>query len=390
MLIKPVQRICKYPMMMEELTKFYDKASPIYTELRDGIVAINSIVEQVNEAERREDNLSVVSDLEGRVEDWKGYSINSFGELFLHDSFVMSTTGVERVLLIYLFEHILICCKEVSDKDKRRTQKHRSNALQLKGRIFLFSIHSVVDTSREGNSSLTIYWRDVALENFSLACRSEEQLRLWKTTMERLIQRTKERPADQSQVSPTALQMQRSITSQHGADSYESEDDTTLQRRGRYSEGSSLTASMQQEKTAGTLSYRKTYDGGASRPRTGIKKTSSGSGDYQTELIEGMERSATIGPHHHHRRQGTSGSGSTLGDPGDAAVSRGRASPMASVPYFAQQSVPPVPPVYRGEGEGSMPPPYQHRAPGMLGTGSTMPTAFSSAISPITPNVVGA
>ncbi|KAJ2797153.1 Guanine nucleotide exchange factor for Cdc42p, partial [Coemansia helicoidea] len=377
---------------MKEGFMVYEPYCANYARASKLCIAEEESLKQVNEAERREDNLAVVSDLEGRVEDWKGYSINSFGELYLHDSFVMSTTGVERVLLIYLFEHILICCKEVSDKDKRRTQKHRSNALQLKGRIFLFSIHSVVDTSRDSNSSLTIYWRDVALENFSLACRSEEQLRLWKSTMERLIQRTKERPAEHPQASPTALHVQRSISSQHGAESYESEDDTTLPRRGRYSEGSSLTASMQQEKTPGALSYRKTYDGGATRPRTGLKKSSSGSGDYQIELVEGMERSATIGSHHH-RRQGTGGSVSTFGDPADPAVQRGRASPMGSVPYFAQQSVPPVPPVYRGEGEGFVPPPpplsYQHKAPGTIPANQPMTTAFSSAISPITPGVAG-
>ncbi|KAJ2331166.1 Guanine nucleotide exchange factor for Cdc42p, partial [Coemansia sp. RSA 2671] len=81
MLIKPVQRICKYPMIMMELAKFYDKASPIYAELQEGITAISAIVTQVNEAERKEENLLVVAELEERVEDWKGYSISTFGEL---------------------------------------------------------------------------------------------------------------------------------------------------------------------------------------------------------------------------------------------------------------------------------------------------------------------
>ncbi|KAJ1731594.1 Guanine nucleotide exchange factor for Cdc42p [Coemansia biformis] len=389
MLIKPVQRICKYPMMMEELTKFYDKSSPIYTELRDGIAAINSIVVQVNEAKRREENLTVVSDLEGRVEDWKGYSINSFGELYLHDSFVMSTTGIERVLLIYLFEHILICCKEVSEKDKRRAQKHRSNALQLKGRIFLFSIHSVVDTSREGQSNLTIYWRDVALENFSLACRSEEQLKLWKNTMDRLIARTKEKPADDMRTSPTTMALQRSLVSQPSAESYESEDDSSMQRRGRYSEGSSLTTSMQQEKTPGSLTYRKTYDGGMNRARAGAGAKKAATSDYEIELVDGVERSATISTFHH--RQGTGGSGSTISDLADLAAPRVRASPMGGLPYFAQQSAPPVPQVYRGESDSvpPAPPPYMYKAPGTIPISLPMPMGLSSAISPVTPNVLG-
>ncbi|KAJ2081684.1 Guanine nucleotide exchange factor for Cdc42p [Coemansia sp. RSA 988] len=383
MLIKPVQRICKYPMMMEELTKFYEEASPIYAELREGISAINSIVEQVNEAERREGNLVVVGDLEVRVEDWKGYSIATFGELFLHDSFVMSTTGVERVLLIYLFENILICCKEVSEKDKRRNNKHRSNALQLKGRIFLFSIHSVVDTSREGHLSLTIYWRDVVMENFSLACRSEDQLKLWKNTMERLITRTKERAAEQSQqVSPTSASTQRSASGQHTGESYDSEDDASTPRRGRYSEGSSLTAAMQQEKSQqSSLGYRKTYDGGTNRNRGGAKKLA---GDYQSELVDGIERSATISTFH--PRQGTNGSsGSSFGESGDS-THHNRTNPMPGSSYYSKQDLPPMPPVHRNDGETTT---RTNKAPGTLPMNLPMSTGFMSAISPMTPNITG-
>ncbi|KAJ1776100.1 Guanine nucleotide exchange factor for Cdc42p, partial [Coemansia sp. RSA 1824] len=376
MLIKPVQRICRYPLMMDELTKYYDKSSPILSELHEGITAIGSIVEQVNEAERREGNLAVVSDLEERVEDWKGYSIATFGELFLHDSFVMSTTGVERVLQIYLFENILICCKEISEKDKRRMQKQRLNALQLKGRIFLFSIHSVVDTSREDHLSLTIYWRDVVMENFSLACRTEDQLKLWKGTMERLMARTKERANEQSQVSPTVVGSQRSASGHQ--DSYESEEDT-VPRRGRYSEGASLTAAMQHEKPPGALAYRKTYDG-AARAR-GAKKLA---GDYQTELAEGVERSATISTFH--RRQGTGGSSGSFGDANDQ-IRRGSPMPgahyandMPPLPPYSAYEMPPVPPVHSSA----------NKAPGTLPISSPMPTAFTSAISPMTPGPLGA
>ncbi|KAJ2485661.1 Guanine nucleotide exchange factor for Cdc42p [Coemansia sp. RSA 2320] len=386
MLIKPVQRLCKYPMIMEELTKFYDKTSPVYAELREGISAINSIVEQVNEAERKEGNLAVVSDLEDRVEDWKGYSINTFGELFLHDSFVMSTTDVKRELLIYLFENILICCKEVNEKERRRNQKHKSNALQLKGRIFLFSIHSVVDTSRDGQLSLTIYWRDVVMENFSLACRTEDQLKLWKSTMERLITRNRERAppmAEQPQGSPTTLIAHRVGSNQQYGTDYDSDEDTSVQRRGRYSEGSSLTIAMQQDKSSSSLSYRKTYDGAASRGRGGSAKKLAG--DYQSELVDGIERSATISTFH--RRQGTNGSGSSFGDAADSAPAF-QNSPMQGGPYYGKHDVPPVPvpPLHRSTGD-SVGRIHSQKAPGTLSIASPIPTAYSSSISPMTPGV---
>ncbi|KAJ2721066.1 Guanine nucleotide exchange factor for Cdc42p [Coemansia sp. Benny D115] len=405
MLIKPVQRICKYPIILDELAKFSDKESPIYEELREGIAAVNTIVEQINEAARREKNVAVVNDLEDRVEDWKGYSITTFGDLYLHDSFVMSTTGVERKLLIYLFENILICCKEVSEKEKKRNQKQKPNALQLKGRIFLISIHSVVDTSRDGRLALTIYWRDVVTENFSLACRSEEQLKQWKSTMERLMVRTRERTtaAEQAANSNAALQaQQQGMRSGAGAggNGYDSEEDVATARRGRYSEGSSLTTAMQQEKQQqNSLSYRKTYDGGAaSRSRSNNAKKLAG--DYQNELVDGVERSITIsGSSGFHRRQGTNGSGSSFGELTDP-IHRNRTSPMpngmnssgggGSGGYYNQHDMPPVPtpPFMRGPDGGNAQQQFSGRPPISTHINSPVPTAFMSSLSPMTPSVV--
>ncbi|KAJ2546651.1 Guanine nucleotide exchange factor for Cdc42p [Coemansia sp. RSA 1933] len=398
MLIKPVQRMCKYPMILEELSKFYEATSPVYLELRDGITAINSIVEQVNEAERKEANLAVVSDLEERVENWKGYSITTFGELFLHDTFVMSTTGVERELLIYLFENILICCKETSDKDKRRNQKQKSNALHLKGRIFLFSIHSVVDTTRDNQLNLTIYWRDVVMENFSLACRSEEQLRIWKSTMERLIARTREKAAsaiEGPQSSPANVQMsQRSASSQQSTE-YDSDDDATLPRRGRFSEGSSLTTSMQQEKGSHMLAYRKTYDGAGPRGRNGSTTKKQGSADYTGEQQQhhpmdgGIERSATISTFHRRLGGGSNGSNGGNMDHMDPA-NRNRGSPMPAGSLYGKGDVPPMPSFHRSEGSDgvsrSIP---SSKAPGIITINPAIPTAFSSSISPMTPGTAG-
>ncbi|KAJ1966515.1 Guanine nucleotide exchange factor for Cdc42p [Dipsacomyces acuminosporus] len=392
MLIKPVQRICKYPIMMDELTKFYDASSPVFKELKDGISAINRIVEQVNEAERKENNLAVVGELEDRVEDWKGYSISTFGELFLHDTFIMSTTGVERELLIYLFENILICCKEVTDKekDKRRTPKHRSNMLQLKGRIFLYSIHSVVDTSRDNQLSLTIYWRDVVMENFSLACRTDDQLKLWKTTMERLIARTKEKiqASDQSHANIATIPAQRMGPNQYNNGSgYESDEDLDNIRRGRYSEGSSLTAAMQQEKAQNALGYRKTYDGAGTRSRNAKKSV----GDYQSELIDGVERSMTVS---YHRRQPTNGSNSSAGDYIDH-LGRARGSPMPSNSYFNKHDLPPipVPALGRSDSDAGARSTLSPMSPGMQPMGTPVAhaatTPLSAASGPHTPLTAG-
>lgn len=435
MLIKPVQRICKYPILLDELSKCYDTSSPIYDELKEGKDAIQITVRAVNEAQRKEANLKLVSELEERVEDWKGYAIDTFGELFLNGKFVMSTGDVKRELSIYLFENILICCKDVSEKDRRRNQKHKTNGLQLKGRIFLFSIHSVVDTSRDNNFSLTIYWKDVMTENFTLMCNNEEQLKTWKSTMERLITCARQSApnadaiggARQQQPTFLSAKAHRSASGKFrhfNNPSYDSEDENTpVMRRGRYSEGSALTASMMNDNlndSQTTLTYRKTYDGSGGRGRAAKKLIgNAGQGDYQSELVEGIERSATISTFH--RRQATNGSMSSFGESGGADSPLGAGgyrgpntstSPMpgsggSGGSYYDKHEAPPVPvpPLIRGsatsESPGGIP---SNSGAGGVGGSYSMPTTslkgpgtihinnppvphanMSSTISPMTP-----
>ena len=69
---------------------------------------------------------------------------------------------------IYLFECILLCCKEVTPnktKDKKDKTKstgpkirNRSAKLQLKGRIFMTNVTDVVSVSKIGMSRMPCYF----------------------------------------------------------------------------------------------------------------------------------------------------------------------------------------------------------------------------------------
>ena len=58
-------------------------------QLPQGLEAIERITSEINEAIRKSENLEIVKDLEGRVEDWKGHKLNHFGELLLHGQFAV-------------------------------------------------------------------------------------------------------------------------------------------------------------------------------------------------------------------------------------------------------------------------------------------------------------
>ncbi|KAJ3075500.1 hypothetical protein HK102_005592, partial [Quaeritorhiza haematococci] len=194
-LIKPVQRICKYPLLLNELIKYTDAATYAYMdELKQGLSAIKRVTDQVNEAKRKEENRMLKEDLTERVEDWKGLNVAEFGELLLSDKFPMASNDIEREYLLFLFERILLCCKDLAKKKKRSNKKGKDeeqSAFALKGNIYITSITGVLDTSRPDlqQFSLKVFWKDVNdMESFTLKCRNEEQVRMWKERLERLVE----------------------------------------------------------------------------------------------------------------------------------------------------------------------------------------------------------
>lgn len=215
-LIKPVQRICKYPLLLEQLLKKTPEEAPYLPELVDGLQCIRRITDKVNETSRLQENIQIVRDLQARVEDWKGHTIATFGNLLLSDVFMVSKSDTEREYHVYLFEKILLCCKEVLPNTSKKNSKSNSllkqkhsvtptppgkkprTTLQLKGRIFINNVTnaipnnkvgSVLGSAAGGQYALHVWWRgDVDQESFSLRCKNEEQLKQWQTAINKLIE----------------------------------------------------------------------------------------------------------------------------------------------------------------------------------------------------------
>ncbi|GAA5915579.1 uncharacterized protein JCM6883_004237 [Sporobolomyces salmoneus] len=199
LLIKPVQRICKYPLLLSTLLKNTPTTNPYYDELKAGLESIMRVTDRVNEEKRRKENLQAVEDLGRRVEDWKGHDINSFGDLLLQENFIVIKNDNEREYQVYLFERIICCCKEVGavgKKDKKsnsilkRPPSQRINKLQLKGRIFVNNITGASQIHhRSGQYLLEVRWRgDTNEEAFTIKCRTEELLKQWQKAINKAVE----------------------------------------------------------------------------------------------------------------------------------------------------------------------------------------------------------
>jgi cell division control protein 24 len=130
-----------------------------------------------------------VENLRDRVEDWKGHAITNFGELILDDIFMVTKSDVDREYHVFMFDKIILCCKEVMSMPMSARKMSKSNSilkksapvpptptslpggvgaptkkntpLLLKGRIFLTNVTQAIP-SRASANSLLMTMRDKA------------------------------------------------------------------------------------------------------------------------------------------------------------------------------------------------------------------------------------
>ncbi|KAK4161685.1 putative guanine nucleotide exchange factor for Rho/Rac/Cdc42-like GTPase [Cladorrhinum sp. PSN259] len=215
-LLKPMQRLVKYPLLLNELLKKSEDEATI-ADLTAGKEAASRVLQKANEAVDRAVLDEAVEDLKSRVEDWKNHQVDQFGRLLLCGVYTVITGKSDQEkdvsLLsrwqaaeagratplnndpvqyeIYLFESILLCCKEVvpgkskdkKDKTKSAAPKPRNkNAkLQLKGRIFMTNVTDVIAAAKPGSYTIQVCWKgDPGVENFTIRFQNEEALNKWR------------------------------------------------------------------------------------------------------------------------------------------------------------------------------------------------------------------
>ncbi|CAI6090238.1 unnamed protein product [Clonostachys chloroleuca] len=192
-LLKPMQRLVKYPLLLKDLNKKTEEED-IKRDLMDGCEAAERVLKKANEAVNRDLLDEALEELISRVDDWKNHKVEQFGKLLMHGVYPVITgkTDQEKDYEIYLFECILLCCKEVAPskskdkKDKTRSSgpkiRNRNAKLHLKGRIFMNNVNDVITLSKpsSGSHSVQIWWKgDPGIENFTIKFPNEELMKKW-------------------------------------------------------------------------------------------------------------------------------------------------------------------------------------------------------------------
>jgi cell division control protein 24 len=176
------------------MTATSDSSDPHYDEVKTGTMAAKRIVDRISEAHRSAENDQTVKSLQHRIQDWKGHHLENFGDLLLHDFFVVTKSGIDREYHIFLFEKIMLCCKEAvppfSDNNRGTNksgsifkkqsspslsslpgglgQRQKNTPLLLKGRIFLSNVTQTVPVSPRNSIGLNCFVYNFALSNSAI------------------------------------------------------------------------------------------------------------------------------------------------------------------------------------------------------------------------------
>ncbi|KAH7092909.1 Pleckstrin homology domain-containing protein [Paraphoma chrysanthemicola] len=197
-LLKPFQRLTKYPLLLSQLRDKGDLDEQRRDDISRGIEAASSVLAGTNDAIAREERVEAVEELKTLVEDWKGHRIEGFGDLLLYGQYTvlkgesMTSKNEEREYKIYLFEMILLCCKEINinkPKNKMSTRtlvtKDGKPKLQLKGRIFMQNVTETISLQKPGSYTCQIFWKgDPGIENFIIRFTTEAEMKKWATQVD--------------------------------------------------------------------------------------------------------------------------------------------------------------------------------------------------------------
>lgn len=158
MLIKPIQRVCKYPLLIQQLVKTTPDDWPWSLENKEGLEAIQRVTKKVNETKRLQENVLLVQDLKKRIVDDNGViDVECLGDLLLHDKFTLQRQDTDhtREMAVFLFERMVLICKEIKDVNKNSIslmKRRKEGSLVVRGKIIMSKIEQAKGSSSQNGN----------------------------------------------------------------------------------------------------------------------------------------------------------------------------------------------------------------------------------------------
>eukprot|EP00127_Corallochytrium_limacisporum_P007106 Clim_evm25s242 gene=Clim_evmTU25s242 len=208
-LIKPVQRILKYPLLLRELIKYTEEDADDMQDLNMAEAVIKDVANEINEIKRRDDNREQAKALFESMEDYNGPRGADLGDLLYHCSVtrglvddknrVDRSRGSTAECRYYLFTRgVLSCTKPSSEREASRFRdympiekiliKDRPDENEETRHLIEMVNMEALQQMKEAKGTATSRSRSKA--TVILMCRNAEEKQRWITTVKNQIRQS--------------------------------------------------------------------------------------------------------------------------------------------------------------------------------------------------------
>ncbi|KAF1512413.1 Pleckstrin homology domain-containing family G member 1, partial [Eudyptula albosignata] len=171
-LLKPVQRILKYHLLLHEIENHLDKDTEGYDVVLDAIDTMQRVAWHINDMKRKHEHAIRLQEIQSLLTNWKGPDLTSYGELVLEGTFRIQRAKNERTL--FLFDKLLLITKK------------RDEMFAYKAHILCGNLMLVEVIPKEPLSFSVFHYKNPKMQH-TVQAKSQQDKRLWILHLKRLI-----------------------------------------------------------------------------------------------------------------------------------------------------------------------------------------------------------
>ncbi|XP_039898891.1 pleckstrin homology domain-containing family G member 3 isoform X4 [Simochromis diagramma] len=170
-LLKPVQRILKYHLLLQEIAKHFDPDEEGYEVIQEAIDTMTGVAWYINDMKRKHEHAVRVQEIQSLLINWKGPDLTTYGELVLEGTFHVLRAKNTRTL--FLFEKMLLITKK-------------------RGEHYVYKIHilcstlMLLDSAKDPLLFSVIHFKRPK-QPHTVQAKTVEEKRLWAHHIKRLI-----------------------------------------------------------------------------------------------------------------------------------------------------------------------------------------------------------
>ncbi|XP_076017724.1 pleckstrin homology domain-containing family G member 3-like isoform X1 [Genypterus blacodes] len=170
-LLKPVQRILKYHLLLQEIAKHFDPDESGYEVVQEAIDTMTGVAWYINDMKRKHEHAVRVQEIQSLLINWKGPDLTTYGELVLEGTFHVQRAKNTRTL--FLFERMLLITKKRGEHYVYKTH-------------ILCSTLMLLDSAKDPLLFSVIHFKHPK-QPHTVQAKSMEEKRLWAHHIKRLI-----------------------------------------------------------------------------------------------------------------------------------------------------------------------------------------------------------